>query len=274
MEKKWCRRPETLTGYRKHISTIADEEINRGVLFGNLSVSTFNLRIVLEMHENEFFCSKYDGLPYVGIYNFISPYLLVRDAELVKNVLNKDFSKFHDNNFMANEQDPVLSKNPFSLRGQQCKVVRSLLTPSFTSGKVTNLLLLGLTNYLFDFIVSDNLIVFFLVIGKNGDSIIERFIYKNGEIQANSHAVFEAKELSAKYTTENIAVCAFGMNGKCFDEPNAEFREIERKIFKLSFITGILRLAAFIFPFAIKTFNLTYVIRITYNFLGAHFVLL
>lgn len=70
------------------------------------------------------------------MYNFDTPYIVLRDVELIKDVLHKEFSKFHDNNFTANEEDGILSKNPFFLRGQHWKAVRSILSSSFSSGKV------------------------------------------------------------------------------------------------------------------------------------------
>lgn len=82
---------------------------------------------------------------------------------------------------------------------------------------------------------------------------IEREIQKKTE----GKAVFEAKELCAKYTTENIALCAFGADGHCFDDPNAEFREIGRKMFKISFLAGLSRLVAFLFPRLSKIFSIT-----------------
>lgn len=82
--------------------------------------------------------------------------------------------------------------------------------------------------------------------------------YTEREIATNGgKALFEAKELCAKYTTENIAVCGFGAEGRCFDDPNAEFRKIGRKIFEISLFSGIVRLIILLFPFISNIFNVT-----------------
>jgi hypothetical protein len=47
----------------------------------------------------------------VGIFSFDKPSLLIRDLELVKNVLVKDFQNFMNLLVLADEQfDPLFSK--------------------------------------------------------------------------------------------------------------------------------------------------------------------
>lgn len=50
---------------------------------------------------------------------------------------------------------------------------------------------------------------------------------------------FEAKSLSAKYTTQNVIKCGFSIDAKCFESGTSEFREIGRKIFEPSFANGL-----------------------------------
>lgn len=55
----------------------------------------------LAKKERSFGCAIYDLYrnttePFIGIYLFFRPALLVRDAELVKNILLTDFQNFHD----------------------------------------------------------------------------------------------------------------------------------------------------------------------------------
>lgn len=37
---------------------------------------------------------------------------------------------------------------------------------------------------------------------------------------------FEAREISMRYTLNNVAACAFGLEGKCFTETYPEFRKL------------------------------------------------
>lgn len=88
------------------------------------------------------FYSRYENLPYVGIYKLTTPCLLVRDVELIKDMLIKDFNNFHDNQIEFVENENLMKKNPFVLKGEEWKTMRNYLTQCFTSGKVSFKLLL------------------------------------------------------------------------------------------------------------------------------------
>lgn len=62
---------------------------------------------------------------------------MIRDVKIAKDIFNKEFSKFHENNLQFNDgNDDPFSKNLFFLKGDHWKATRNLLTPCFTSGKV------------------------------------------------------------------------------------------------------------------------------------------
>lgn len=58
----------------------------------------------------------------------------------------------------------------------------------------------------------------------------------------------EAKELCSKFTTENIANGVFGVEGNCFVDPKAEFREIGKDLLTPSFILGIKHMLVLLIP--------------------------
>jgi cytochrome P450 family 9 len=73
----------------------------------------------------------------VGIFSFDKPSLLIRDVELVKNILVKDFQNFMDRTFSFDDKfDPVIGKNIASLKGQLWRHLRTNLSPVFTSRKM------------------------------------------------------------------------------------------------------------------------------------------
>lgn len=72
----------------------------------------------------------------LGIYLINRPALLIRDAQLSRDVLTKDFSSFHDRGVYVDEEKDPMSGGLFFLKGKTWKSLRTKLTPSFTSGKL------------------------------------------------------------------------------------------------------------------------------------------
>jgi hypothetical protein len=58
----------------------------------------------------------------------------------------------------------------------------------------------------------------------------------------------DVAETMYRYTTDVIASCAFGINGKSLKDPNAEFRMYLRKVFDFSVRKGLAGLTGFTAP--------------------------
>jgi cytochrome P450 family 6 len=81
--------------------------------------------------------NEHSDKPYVGIFSFDKPSLLIRDTEMVKNILVKDFQTFKDRTISAEEDiDPLAANSLFALNGQVWRHLRTNLTPVFTSSKM------------------------------------------------------------------------------------------------------------------------------------------
>lgn len=75
---------------------------------------------------------------YVGFYKFGVPSILVRSLDMTKMVLLDNFKSFQANDvYLEKKLDPLLSMNPFFVRGAEWKSKRSQLTPIFTAAKVS-----------------------------------------------------------------------------------------------------------------------------------------
>lgn len=71
------------------------------------------------------------------MFNMRKPILLLRNLDVIRDVLVTQFSKFHDNLIPINEDtDSVLAKNLFFLKGERWKIIRAQLTPLLTLAKV------------------------------------------------------------------------------------------------------------------------------------------
>jgi cytochrome P450 family 6 len=81
--------------------------------------------------------NEHSDKPYVGIFSFDKPSLLIRDLQLVKNILVKDFQNFMDRIFSFEEKfDPLVANCLPLLKGQLWRHLRTNLSPVFTSSKM------------------------------------------------------------------------------------------------------------------------------------------
>lgn len=92
-------------------------------------------------HEKSMGVALYDAYlksksPFIGIYLLFRPAVMIRDAELARQILIQDFTSFHDRGVYVDEKRDRLSCNLFSLRGQSWSSLRQKLTPSFSSAKL------------------------------------------------------------------------------------------------------------------------------------------
>ena len=160
--------------------------------------------------------SLYDSTnePFIGIYGILRPILMVRDPELIRSILIKDFSYFTDRGVYCNEKYDPLSGHLFALPGQSWKKLRGKLTPAFTSGKLK-----AMFSTLLD-------------CGSTLQNYLDKLVDKN--------ELLDAREISACFTTNVTASVAFGIDVDTINEPNNEFRECGRKIFSLD-IHNIIR---------------------------------
>jgi len=88
----------------------------------------------------DYFQYMYNYFPnakYVGLMDFGTPTVLVRDPELIRDIMVKDFEYFPDHQNIFDESlEPLLDKNIFSLRGDRWREMRNTLSPSFTASKM------------------------------------------------------------------------------------------------------------------------------------------
>ncbi|XP_011172782.1 cytochrome P450 9e2 [Solenopsis invicta] len=148
----------------------------------------------------DFFVKIYNFNPdakYYGFYGTTNPFFLLRDPELIKSILVKNFEAFPDRRGFANLNDPLLGKNLFSLRGEKWRNVRTLLSPSFTSSKMKMMFTLMSE-------CAENFAKFLSTLPDN-----------KGEM--------DMKDAFSKYTNDVIATCAFGIKVDTMKDPTNNF---------------------------------------------------
>jgi hypothetical protein len=77
----------------------------------------------------------------------------------------------------------------------------------------------------------------------------------------------EVKETMARFTTDVIASCAFGIDGKSLKDTNSEFWRNIRKIFNFSIQKGLAILLTLFAPYLNRIFRLKFLEEETDNYL-------
>jgi cytochrome P450 family 6 len=187
---------------------------------GNILDMVLSRRSIAEVYND--FYKILSGHKFAGLYQIHRPIFLPMDPELIKNILVRDFEHFQDHGFPFDENVDPLSANLFMLNGDKWKKLRSKLSPTFTSGKMK---------------------MMFQTLVDCGQEL-EKFF----EQPANREDVIEVKEVLARFATDVIASCAFGIQCNCLNDPDAEFRRWGRKLFEPSINQNVRDLLYFLIP--------------------------
>nr|XP_012230874.1 PREDICTED: cytochrome P450 9e2-like [Linepithema humile] len=169
---------------------------------------------------NNFLYNYFPDAKYVGISDFATPTILLRDPELIKDIMVKDFEHFPDHrSFVDEEVDPLFAKNIFALRGDRWKEMRNTLSPSFTASKM---------KFMFE------------LVSKCSSDFVD-YLVEHPEICL----AIETKQAFRRYTNDVIATAAFGINVNSMKDQNNEF--YTRGAEATTFSSGILVMLKFMF---------------------------
>ncbi|CAG9858104.1 unnamed protein product [Phyllotreta striolata] len=147
---------------------------------------------------------------FFGLYIFDDHYLILKNPELVKHVLIKDFNNFVDRNIPVGEHELLLNHAMFFQKGNVWKENRSRITPVLSSGKLKSMfpLFLDTANAFMDYL-------------------------------EKKQGILETKEVTSRYTCETISRSAFGVNAHSFEDWDSEFTVNRRRVFGFSLRNAI-----------------------------------
>ncbi|KAJ9598707.1 hypothetical protein L9F63_010617, partial [Diploptera punctata] len=210
----------------RHSTSTFDYWKNRGIPylkptpgFGNTRKMFFKISFAEQFKK---FYDAFQDEPVCGVFQFRSPILVVRDPDLIKLVMVKDFQHFQDRRVSFNEKKEPLSAHLLNMRGSQWRGLRAKLTPTFTSGKMKMMfsLMNECAEELKDFLIGP----------------------------ASRNETLEVKEIMSKFTTDIIGNCAFGIKCNSLKNPDSEFRTMGRKVVEPSLSNVVRRLLALVVP--------------------------
>ena len=165
---------------------------------------------------------KMEGMSFGGIFLMHRPQLVIRGPEMIKKCLLTDFKHFHDHGFVFDEKIDPFTGNLFMLSGEKWKHLREVLSPTFSTGRMKNM---------FRTLV---------MCGKGLTEFLER--------PAERRDVVEIQDIVARFSTDVIASCAFGIQCNCLKYPNAEFRQWGKRMIELSLVDNIIGLLYALVP--------------------------
>lgn len=153
----------------------------------------FNFNSSQAKQEEEWY-KKYGKV--FGIYEGTNPVLVVADLDLVKSILVKDFSSFPEQRRLRFGNE-ILDRIINAQKGERWKELRSMMSPTFTSGKLR-----GMETLMAECcqILVDNLI---------------EAAKENKEVDITKYA--------GTFTIDVIARCAFGIKLNSRKDPNNPF---------------------------------------------------
>ncbi|KAK4873776.1 hypothetical protein RN001_013136 [Aquatica leii] len=172
----------------------------------------------------------YPDKRYIGIYNFATPTLLVRDPDLLKKIMVKDFDVFRDHrSFISSDVDPIWSKNLFAMPGdERWHEMRSTLSPAFTSSKMR---------------------VMFSLMKESAQEYTDYYFNQKDMV------VDDFKDSFTKFANDVIANTAFGVKCNSLKDPTNEFY-MTGKSFTFKGFRGLIMMTIVFMPTISKVLRL------------------
>lgn len=145
---------------------------------------------------------------YAGLFFLNRPVLLVLSPEFAKIVLTRDFHYFTNRGLYFNKEHDPLSANLFFIENHDWRRLRIKMTPSFTSGKIKAM---------------------FPTMYEVGAEL-RRHMDDKCNSSSTGCVDIEITDVMARYNTDIIVSCAFGVQCNSLFDANSEFRAVGKKM--------------------------------------------
>lgn len=185
------------------------------------NLKQFSQRSSYAMTATEMY-KKYPNEKVVGFFRGTAPELIIRDPDLVKRILVTDFQHFYARGFNTHKTviEPLM-KNLFFAEGDLWRLIRQKFGTAFSTGKI---------KAMFPFITERAEKLQLLA-----DEVVDLEFY-------------DIRELMARYTTDFIGACGFGINMDTLNNENSEFRRLGKRIFHRTPRDALAAALKYIFP--------------------------
>uniref|UniRef100_A0A182R2X8 Cytochrome P450 n=1 Tax=Anopheles funestus TaxID=62324 RepID=A0A182R2X8_ANOFN len=226
----------------RHVPYIAGRPIV-GNFFDAILMRKSTFDMMIELYTNE----RVRNSAIFGISKLMTPTLVLRDPELIKQVLVKDAAFFLNRSMSTDSHgDPIGYYNLLMIKNPPWKQLRSYLTPSLSLSKIKQM---------------------YRLLDQVGSEMVAS-LDALPELRPGVRET-EFKELCARFTTDVIASTFFGMEANCLKDENSEFRYYGRKIFDYGPARGLTMASFFFAPKLVPYLRLKLFPRDTEAFLKA-----
>ncbi|PZC83862.1 hypothetical protein B5X24_HaOG200099 [Helicoverpa armigera] len=179
-----------------------------GTLYNNVFAKKSITEISVELYR------QYPNEKVVGIYRGTTPELIIRDLDIARKILNVDFAYFYPRGLGRNPKYEPAFLNIFHVDGDTWKLLRQRLTSAFTTAKLKSM---------FPLVVA---------CAEKLQNVGEDIVNKGGDC--------DVRELMARFTTEFIGACGFGIQMDTINNEHSLFRDLGRKMFNRSWRNFVL----------------------------------
>ncbi|XP_065080392.1 uncharacterized protein LOC135703195 [Ochlerotatus camptorhynchus] len=172
--------------------------------------------------------NKFPDAKVFGMFDMFTPLFTIRDPELIKKVLVKDFEYFIDRRSLfgddaINSESILITKTLLLLTGQKWRDMRATLSPAFTGSKM---------RAMFELIVtySDGMV-----------RILKDQAGGEGSVD------YEMKECCSRIASDIIATCAYGLEVESLANRENDFYMTGKKMMNFGSVKIVLRVLAYSF---------------------------
>ncbi|KAJ8732245.1 hypothetical protein PYW08_014975 [Mythimna loreyi] len=189
-------------------------------VFGSLYDNVMAKKSIIEISDELY--NRYPNEPVVGLYRGTTPELLIRDLDLVRRILNVDFAYFYPRGLGRDPDYEPVFVNLFHVDGDKWKLLRQRLTSTFTTAKLKNM---------FPLVVQ---------CAEKLQQVGEDIVNKGGD--------YDVRELMARFTTEFIGACGFGIQMDSINNEHSLYRDLGRRMFNRKWKNYVLVALYDLFP--------------------------
>lgn len=170
---------------------------------------------------------------FFGFYMTRKPVLILNDADLIMQVMLKEFSLFNDKGFDPDTEFDMILNNLFFVTGSKWKFQRNKFAPAFTTGKLKSM---------------------FSQINQSSSSFVTYLM----KLSTNKNSLeVNLKTSIEDLFTDIVCKCILGLNMHSIENPDKEYKEIQCATLKPNWRLHVKQVFLFLSPFIDRKIRIT-----------------